>query len=175
MTRRKKILISLIGTIVLGALLWLHYKERNNYECTACHSRKHLFQWRVGFWAGISFPLSSQWEQINESALCQDFFANRHVHDWVFAQGSPYYFFGTSWGGCAIGRGGDRNEFVQWYEIDSEFQQFIAVKVAQGKLPRDIVVQFASLPSWYDEVALNDAEKNKLRLLSETLVDEYLN
>ena len=171
MTRRKKILAAGIVLIVLAAL-GLHYKQRDSFTCASCASRRHLFQWRLGIWRGPSIPLSGSRERIDSSALYVDFPANGHEHDWKFSQGSPYNFFGTVWGGCALGSGARINFFCRSYEMKNEFRQFISDKVARGELSRDTIVRIAALPSLYDKDAPADTEKAKLMTLAENLLLE---
>src|SRR6266851_2325523 len=86
-------------------ILLLHYKERDSYRCQVCSSTKDVVQWRLGAWTGGSVPLSPKWERVAATQFLHDFLPTNHTHDWKFAQGSPYYFFGTRWGGCALGGG----------------------------------------------------------------------
>src|SRR5260370_40322622 len=97
----RALLLIAAGGVVGIAVLFLHYKQRDSYYCQACWSRKDVFQWKLGSWMGTSVPLTPSWERLNETRFLKDFLPTNHVHDWMFAQGSPYRFFGTTWGGCA--------------------------------------------------------------------------
>src|SRR5262245_7662923 len=99
---RKRWFIVLGGVAIVAALLF-HYKERDSYRCQICWTEKDVFQWRVGSWGGLSIPLAPRWERISETRFLHDLLPPDHIHNWKFAQGSPYHFFGTTWGGCAIG------------------------------------------------------------------------
>jgi len=169
MTRRKKILNIVWAFIALAVLLLFHFKERNSYICSECFSGRNQFQWRIGIWKGIDLPLSSQWEQVNDSVIFQDFFTDEHAHNWVFAQGSPYYFFGTKWGGCALGIGRHRNEFVQAYEGDPEYRQLITEMIENGKLSPEIIEWFLEIPAFYDEDSFDKEEMRKINVFYDTL------
>ena len=78
-----------------ATLTLLTYQERNHYVCAGCRATVTRTQWRVGVWMSASLPLSPVSESVPGST--------GHAHTWRFRQGSPYYFLGTVWGGCAIG------------------------------------------------------------------------
>jgi hypothetical protein len=137
--------IALAG--VVGAItLLFHYKERNSYQCQTCGARKDVFQWRLGMWKEASVPLSPSWEQISGTRFQQDFLPPGHHHDWVFAQGSPYYFFGTTWAGCALGRGRSTCELGRMYESSPEFRDFLSQKLRDGSLSKAKVIEMVSHP-----------------------------
>src|SRR5438552_1432313 len=92
-----KRLLVVIGAVGAVAALLLHYKQRDSYRCQACLAKKDVFQWRLGSWAGVSVPLTPSWERATETHFLHDFLPSDHVHEWMFAQGSPYHFFGTTW------------------------------------------------------------------------------
>ena len=142
---RKRLLVILSTLGVLAGVLF-HYKQRNSYRCQVCFAMKDVFQWRIGLWAGASAPLTPSWERIAETQLLHDFLPTDHVHDWAFAQGSPYYFFGTTWGGCAIGRGRHLSELCRMYESSPEFRAFIEKRVQLGSLTKSNVVALMSCP-----------------------------
>jgi len=144
-TIRKHVLL-VIGTIAAVAVLLLHYKERDSYRCQVCSATKDVFQWRLGLWMGASVPLSPTWERVTETHFRQDFLPADHIHDWKYAQGSPYYFFGTTWGGCAIGSGRQMNEVCQIYESSPEFRTFLQTKMRDGSLSKKNVVALMSSP-----------------------------
>lgn len=139
-------LLIFAATLTGIAALVLHYKERNSYSCQLCSSQKDVFQWRVGWWMGASVPLTPRWERVRESHFLHDFFPTGHAHDWKFAQGSPYHFFGTSWSGCALGAGRHQSELCQMYELSPEFRSFIQTKLRDGSLTRSNFVALASAP-----------------------------
>ena len=143
---RKRWFIAIGGVAVVAALLF-HYKERDSYRCQICWAAKDVFQWRLGSWGGggFSVPLTPSWERIGETRFQHDFLTGDHVHDWMFAQGSPYHFFGTTWGGCAIGSGRHVSEICQMYESSSEFRVFIGQKLHDGSLARSNVIAMMSI------------------------------
>jgi len=144
---RKRLLIGAGGIVFVFSLLF-HYKERDSYQCQLCFSGRHVYQWRLGSWGGggTSIPLTPMWERLEESQFRRDFFPTNHVHDWRFAQGSPYYLFGTKWGGCAIGAGRYTSSLYVTYESDPEFRTFIQAKLRDGSLIRSNVIAMMSEP-----------------------------
>src|ERR1043165_3439193 len=122
---RKRWFIAVGGVAIVSALL-LHYKERDSFRCQSCWARKDVFQWRLGSWSGFSVPLTPSWEHITETRFAHDFLSSSHIHDWKFAQGSPYHFFGTTWGSCAIGGRRHVSELCEMYESSPEFRAFIS-------------------------------------------------
>jgi hypothetical protein len=142
---RKRLLV-VVGAFAAVAVLLLHYKQRDSYRCQICFAMKDMFQWRLGASWGLSVPLTPSWERITETRFRQDLLPPDHVHDWMFAQGSLYHFFGTTWGGCAIGPGRYVSELCQLYEVSPEFRTFITQKMRDGSLPKSNVVVLISMP-----------------------------
>lgn len=156
----------LIGGAVLGiAVLLLHYKQRDSYRCQTCFSAKSVYQWRVGGWSALSIPLTPSWQRITETHFQHDFFSSNHVHDWAFAQGSPYYFFGTKWGGCAIGAGRHVSDVCQMYESNSRFRAFIAQRLREGSLSTSNLFAMAAVERPW--------EPSPLREQAEALLDAF--
>lgn len=109
------------------------YRQRDTYQCSTCLSKRDDFQWRIGSWGGYSLPLSRLREQPVESTTFKQFTPRPHVHDWRFAQGSPYYWFGTQWRGCAIGSGRHRNDLGDMMEMSLQgFDEYISRTLATG-------------------------------------------
>jgi hypothetical protein len=139
--------IVIAGAVIVAALLF-HYKERDTYRCQACWAKRDVFQWRLGSWGGggFSVPLTSRRESIADTHFQRDFLPKDHVHDWKFAQGSPYRFFGTTWGGCALGAGRHVGEMSRMYESSAEFREFIGKKSRDGSLTRSNIMAMISEP-----------------------------
>jgi hypothetical protein len=135
-----------LGGVAVVAALLFHYKQRDSYRCQICFANKDVFQWRLGSWPGLSIPLTPSWERIAETRFLHDFLPPDHIHDWMFAQGSPYYFFGTTWGGCALGGGRHVSELCQMYESSPEFRTFIAQRLSDGLLGRSNIIVLMSSP-----------------------------
>ena len=135
-----------LGGIGVAAVLLIHYKERNSYRCEICQARKDVFQWRLGTWRGLSMPLTPRWERIAETNFLCDFLPPGHMHKWEYAQGSPYYFFGTKWGGCAIGGGRHVSDLCQLYERSPEFRAFVSKEIEKGTLAKSNVIAMATTP-----------------------------
>ena len=165
-TKTRKRLLLVAGVFAALAVLLLHYKERDSYCCQICFARKEVFQWRFGSWVGLSVPLTPSWGRINETRFRQDFFPSDHVHNWMFAQGSPYYFFGTIWGGCAIGGGRHVGKLCQMYESSPEFRTFISQKMRDGSLAKSNVVALFSMPQ--------NGESSPLQKDADALLDAFL-
>jgi hypothetical protein len=142
---RKRWFIALGGAAAVAGLLF-HYKERDSYRCQICWSRMDRLQWRLGLWGSFSVPLTPSWERITETRFFHDFLSSGHAHAWKFAQGSPYHFFGTTWGGCAIGSGRHVSELCQMYESSPKFRAFISRGLDDGALTRSNVLAMMSYP-----------------------------
>jgi len=93
-------MFGVIVTLNVISLAMCNYRDERNYVCDGSNTAKSVSQWRYGMWMGSSVPLTPMWETLEASHLYTDFMARvEHRHTWAFAQGSPYYFFGQSWGG----------------------------------------------------------------------------
>jgi len=142
---RRRLLI-VVGAAAAIVLLIFHYKERDSYRCQVCFSEKGVFQWKLGSWMGASVPLTPSWERVTASHFLTDFFHSDHVHEWEFAQGSPYIFFGTKWAGCALGSGRHVSELCMMYESSPEFRTFIQTKLRDGSLAKSNLIALVSSP-----------------------------
>jgi hypothetical protein len=69
-----------------------------------------------------------------------------HRHTWKFAQGSPYYFFGTTWAGCAIGGGRYVNNLCWKYESSPQFRAFIQMKLDDGSITKSNLIALMTRP-----------------------------
>lgn len=139
---RKRLWIA-IGLAFIGVLLCV-YKQRETYRCEICFSTKSVFQWRIGSWTGLSFPLTPSWSVVQETRFQHDFLPQHHSHQWLFAQGSPYYCLGFRWSGCAIGPGRRESDLCQVYDSSEEFRQFIRAKLQGGTLAKSNFVNQAT-------------------------------
>jgi len=153
-----------IGSMALAFCL-LNYRERNSYYCQTCWSRKDVYQWRVGLWMEGSIPLTPSWERSTQTQIQMDFFPSNHIHHWEFAQGSPYYFFGTTWSGCAIGAGRHVNQLGAIYNSRADFRQFVKNQIRSGTLTSSNFIAMASLP---DSSEITNGEGQRL-------LDAYFN
>ncbi len=161
----------LLSFILVFAVISFVFKERNNYQCLECLSWKHTYQWNVGSWMDFSVPITSKSSNVDVSYTSLDYknLLKKHSHKWTFAQGSPYYAFGTR-GGCAIGRGRHRNEFALVYEGYPEFREFIKSKIKSKELNEALVYQLLIMPAFSEET---DTKYQRLKRLSGHLQDEY--
>jgi hypothetical protein len=141
---RSRVLIAL-GVVAAIAALLFHYKQRDSYRCQICFATKSFLQWRIGVWGAPSVPLTPSWERITETRFEKDFMSSNHVHTWIFAQGSPYYFFGTTWGGCAIGAGRHVSDLCYMYETSPTFRSFLAQELRDGSLTKSNVIALTSI------------------------------
>jgi hypothetical protein len=138
--------VAVVGGIAAVTLLLFHYKQHDSYYCQVCWSKKDVVQWWVGSWMGATVPLTPKCERVAETRFLQDFFPTNHVHQWMFAQGSPYYFFGATSGGCAVGGGRHVSEVCQIYESSTDFRAFIKRKLHDGSLTRSNLIALVSRP-----------------------------
>ena len=143
--KKRKWLRATIGVVAAVAALLFHFKQCHSFRCQTCFAKKDAYQWRLGAWGGLSVPLSPRWEVILEDHFQRDLFSGDHVHDWVFAQGSPYHFFGTTSWGCALGAGRHSNDLLWVYEHSPEFREFIGQKLRDGSLTKSNVISLASI------------------------------
>jgi hypothetical protein len=154
-TTRKRLLIA--GGGVVGVFLLLaHFKERDSYSCQTCGSTRDEIQWRVGLWPDTSVPLTPKLERIHETRFFHDFLPGNHVHQWRFAQGSPYYFFGTTWGGCAIGGGRRFSEISRMYDSSPEFREFVQAKLKDGSLVKSNLLTLVAASANESEARTNE-------------------
>jgi hypothetical protein len=110
---------------------------------------------------GASVPLTPTWERVKETRFRHDFLPADHIHDWKYAQGSPYYFFGTTSGGCAIGSGRYANEICQMYESIPEFRIFIQTNLHDGSFVKTNIVAMMSR-LWTDRASPQQKEADAL-------------
>lgn len=165
-----------VGALAILAAVSPSYglrKDRNTYQCQTCFSKRHEFQWKIGDWSGWSLPVSPKRLVVDESRILRKFTPLPHEHEWKFAQGSPYYWFGSSWGGCALGSGRSRNELVTMLEMPiGEIDRFIGEKLRSGELSTNQL--FAALRSQgaasKTGEPLSDDQK-----LAEALMEEFWN
>lgn len=148
------------------------YRERDTYQCSTCLSKRDVFQWRIGDWSSHSIPLSNHREQIADSLTLKRFTPLPHVHDWRFAQGSPYYWFGTQWGGCAIGPGRHRNDLAELMERPSRgFDDYVYRKLTTGGVTTNQLYEaLISLRLWSE----NTNAPNRAQARAQQLVDEFV-
>jgi hypothetical protein len=156
-------------TIVLAVIaafpvLVFNYKQHRSYRCEICFAKNEAVQWRLGASHGPSLPLTPTRERITGSHFQEDFVSASHAHKWLFAQGSPYHFFGTTWGGCAIGIGSCLSRAVPIYESDPMFRGFIAEKLRDGSLTKSNFMAMMSIPSM---------EKPNLQKQTDALLNEF--
>ena len=131
----------------LGATgAYFTFQKRDRYECGGCASERMDARWYFGLWATASVPLSPVSERTRASRFSQDFPDPAHAHKWTFRQGSPYYFFGTSWGGCGIGGRAVRNELLSSYEGVPAFADFLQARIRRGELSRTEVLSALRAP-----------------------------
>jgi hypothetical protein len=172
--KKKTKIICLSGAIAAILLFAVfNFKQRDSYSCATCHSDRHVFQWRLGFWITASLPLSPSWEVVEQSNIYRDLFPAGHRHEWEFGQGSPYYVFGLVWSGCALGAARDMNEFAEFYELDPGFREFLQHRIISGSLTKETLLRVVMLPrsSLGDEPL--DADTLKLTERATQLLDEY--
>jgi hypothetical protein len=159
----RKHLLTIGGGVLVVLILLFIYKQRDSYYCQECWSKKDIYQWRLGLWMGASVPLTPSWIRITETHFQQDFLPTAHVHNWAFAQGSPYYLLGTTWAGCAIGAGRHVSEVCEMYNTSSEFRVFVQAKLKDGSLTKSNVLALVS----------NSANRDASQKDEQTLLDSF--
>lgn len=142
---RKRLFVGIGGVVAIAGLLF-HYQERDSYRCQSCWAKKVVTQWYLGLWGAFSVPVTPKWERVSETRFQHDFLSSDHTHAWMFAQGSPYHFFGTISGGCAIGGGRRVNALAKMYESSSEFRAFISRGLGDGMLTQSNIIAMMSCP-----------------------------
>lgn len=146
-------------------------RDRDTYRCQTCFSRRHEYQWKVGRWSEPSMSVSPRRIVLEESRIYQHFVPPNHEHNWSFFQGSPYYWFGTTWGGCALGGNRQQNDLVNLLESpDDQAFGFISGKLKTGELTTNqLVSALAALrPSFNQTTPQTDAQ-----ILVSRLTDEF--
>ena len=159
------VLLALAGT-------FFTYRERSTFNCPGCLSTRHEYQWRIGFWSGSDPALSSKRVEEVPSFTFKTIVGTNHTHTWVFAQGSPYFFLGTKWGGCALGRGRHKSEFGKLFEEDTEFRDFVFGKIAAVELTTNDVSKLILIEPIGSSMDTN-AETQVVLLQSKKLLDEF--
>jgi hypothetical protein len=147
------------GLVVVVALGSFVYLNRQTYICQDCGSQMDLKQWRVGSWPGGYASLGPAWEIHRASRVYADFLGDGHAHRWRYRQGSPYYWFGTLHGGCALGAAG-MSSLAWYYEGDPRFRQFLARKIDGGGCTREEVRELVC-----------DSDKSEARVME--LIEEF--
>jgi hypothetical protein len=117
----------------------------------------------------FSFPITIKTVEEEPSVVFSDFLQANHQHLWRFAQGSPYYCFGTKWGGCAIGGGRHQSEIATLYQIDDEFRAYVSNRMA-ADLTRESVYRLL-IENRYSEQ--NDEEKAAITQSAKQLMEDY--
>lgn len=147
-TRTALILLTVATITMIAAVVFQvgPYRERNSYRCDICFAERDEFRWWFGAWGAFAIPISGRSEIIGQTKFGQTFLPEHTQHRWVFAQGSPYYW-GSRWGGCALGSGRHASQTFAMYEESSEFRAFIDKKISAGRLTRFQVVEIFSEPS----------------------------
>ena len=152
--------------LVSGALglLIFHFQERDTFQCETCLAERHVLQWRIGFWRTASLPLAPKQTTIRYEQFGRDMLAADHSHEWHFAQGSPYAWFGRTWFGCALGRY-RQSHWVKIYAEEPMFRQIIKRAIEAGKFSKQELIEGATGSS-------NASKESERRL--EALFDLFL-
>jgi hypothetical protein len=149
----------LIAGIAIVAVCLLNYLERRSYLCQVCFSGRDDYQWRIGDWGPLSAPLTPTWSRFHFSRFAQEFALRKHQHQWKFAQGSPYYLFGTMWGGCALGSGRHTSILFRTYEMDRKFRRYVNDEIASGRISTSRFIELASCVDGDDMVRQRQAQE----------------
>ena len=169
---KKLLWITLVVLLFALVATFLAYRERSTFQCSSCLSTRNEYRWRIGLWSELDPPLSPKRVVVVPSFTFATMIGTNHTHTWVFAQGSPYYFFGTKWGGCAIGSRGRHGEFGTLFERQAEFREFVFAKIVSGQITTNDIVQFVRLPPTRD-LENTDATAQIALAQSKKLLDEF--
>ena len=175
-TRRRWRRLAIGFAIGFGALVALAppyglRRDRDTFQCSACLSKRHVFQWKVGEWTSPSLPLSPKTSVVEESRTYRCFTAQPHVHEWHYFQGSPYYWFGTSSGGCALGANRHRNDLAEAMEHPwPDFVEFVDSQLKSGVLTTNQIYEALVSPRTWTG-ATNQPTAGQL--LARKLVDDF--
>jgi hypothetical protein len=144
LTKKRLLLIGTVLIVGVFALLpFGPYRERNSYRCSVCFAKKDSFRWWVGSWHDFAIPISKQTEVISQAKFGERFLPAHKVHQWEFAQGSPYYW-GRRWGGCALGSGRHVSQIFETYESIPEFRELIQEQIRIGALNSNTFIAIIS-------------------------------
>ncbi len=155
--------------IVLLVAVFFHYRERETYRCMICHSEKDVFQWHLGRWPG-GIPISPENHRLRKSHIERDFYSKNHQHSWTFRQGSPYYLFGMSHGGCAVGSA-NANELASSYNFLPDFRQFLKEELRTNTLSREEIRTLFTFPRYPKKPLSPKRRQQKKRI--ETILNRY--
>ena len=110
---------------------------------------------------------------LQQSFTLTDCLTNAHQHEWEFMQESPYYQFGTKWGGCALGGGGRRNKFAKDYEGLPDFREFIPGKINSRLITKEQILQLLTMPRHLTDAQNDDSHLKELLKTTRELTDEF--
>ncbi len=161
------------GIVLALGLLFFHYRDNRNYVCEGCLSHRVRDQWKIGLWPRGSFPIGPKYERERPSHLFADLIQAPHRHEWVFVQGSPYGFFGATWGGCALGRGISGNDLSRAYEEFPAFRDFVQDKFRIGSLAREDFLEAALLSPYLEESPKASPRVRHLLAMDQALQQEF--
>lgn len=169
---KKELWLVMSGALLMLAAALFVYRERRTYQCPNCTSEQHVFQWHIGSWTSANTPLSEKQIVIQPSFAFTAFSGTNHAHTWVFAQGSPYYLFGTKWGGCAIGPGRHQSDFAGLFESSADFREFVFGRIASSKCTTNEIVNLIRLPHTRSLEETNTTTQIAV-VQSKKLIDEF--
>jgi hypothetical protein len=155
----KRLWKRVVAGAVIVVVCLLNYRERRSYVCQVCFSGRDDYQWRVGDWGTLSLPITPTSSQFRFSGFAKDFALTNHQHQWKFAQGSPYFFFGTRWGGCALGGGRHTSDLFRIYETDDEFRKYVRDRIANGSISTAKFIELAGCMDREETIGKKQAEE----------------
>ena len=140
-----------VGAIGFGVLVLvggiLVYEVRGSMECQECLSRAQFARWSAGMFPQHEHVLTSDQLEVEKTHIASDLLSPTHRHLWRLRQASPYYFWGTKWGGC-VTYGSRWNSFARRYEEDVGFRGFLRRQVADGHLSSEDLLHYLLTPDW---------------------------
>jgi hypothetical protein len=162
--------IVVLGIGALGPPYGLR-RDRDSFMCAGCFSKRHEYQWKVGEWNRSSLSVSAKRAVMDESLIYRLFTSKPHVHDWQFVQGSPYYWFGSRWGGCAIGGNIHENDLAMILDHgDDGCAEFLIEKASSKQLSTNQIYQALVSPARWSGETNSPTESQSL---AERLAADY--
>ena len=150
----RRLVASLILVVAAVWLLLCHYRFVENYRCGECLARRTDTSWWLGVMplgypvlhdsgslhGPVSFVLSRTEGVVVPNSATTQLFPGSHAHTRVLAQASPYYLFGTRWGGCALGSSYQLSPFAYLYLEDAGFREYVARALEAGRFKREALI-----------------------------------
>ncbi|WP_372370341.1 hypothetical protein [Candidatus Uabimicrobium sp. HlEnr_7] len=135
-----------ITSLIVGVLY--SHKSIANYQCLTCHSEKYTKQFRFEIWKrsiAISNPVI---EKTSSTHVYRDYLQTKHIHNWKLARQDDD---GLSFSrGIRFGTKKKKNLFIDSYEKNPQFREFIKNKIQKNELEIEQIFGFIAMPNKID-------------------------